>query len=207
MKKAQLLGKKTSIMVFCFFLGFVNINAQDYIKPIEGNGFYAKVTNTIGDTIFYESNRTKFTISKKEVKLIEFLERGIVIYNKEYVQNIDVSNYNGLLYAEGNCVYIPFANDKVVQRAGAIKLRQLLKEDGFWKVVDCEQEAHFIIEYVFDETGLDKAYFHIKNRNGKIIYTSPKVGARDFVPSHAGQESATKLYEKHIKKLQKDIEK
>ena len=161
----------------------------------------------VGDTIFYESNRTKFTIPKKEVKLIEFLERGIVIYNKEYVQNIDISDYKGLLYFKGNSIYIPFASNKVVQREGSIQLRRLLVDDGFWKIVDCPQEAHCIMEYVFDESGLDKAYLRIKDRSGNIIYTSPKVRAADFVPSHAGQESATKLYEKYIKELQKSIKK
>jgi len=199
---------KKSIFVFCFFFGFVNMNAQDYIKPIEGKGFYAKVTKEDSDEIFYESNRTKFTIPKKEVILIEYLERGVVIYNKEYIKELDVSNYRGFLYAEGNSVYIPFHSNKSAQRGGAIELRKLLAGDGFWKVVDCEQEAHFIMEYVFDEySGLDKAYFRIKNRNGKILYTSEKVRAKDFVPYHAGQKSATKLYEKHIKKLQKNIEK
>jgi hypothetical protein len=81
-------------------------------------------------------------------------------------------------------------------------MRELLINDGYWNIVDCELEAHCILEYVFvDDDGRDYAYLRIKDRSGKVITTSPTVSASDWIPSHAGQESARKLYEKHIKKL------
>ena len=201
------LVHRSILVFFLFFMGIINLNAQDYIKTVDGQGFFAKIVSDEENKIIYESNKTKFTILKKEIVLIEYSERGLIIYNKEFIQEIDIPrDSNALLYAKGNCVYIPFSSNRVVQRAGSKQLRQLLAEDGFWKIVDCEQEAHCIIEYVFDDKGKDKAYLRIKDREGAILYISPKVGATDWIPTHAGQESAIKLFEKYVKKLKKQIE-
>ena len=39
-------------------------------------------------------------------------------------------------------------------------------------------------------------YLLITDRDGKILYKSPKVSARDLVPADAGKESAKKLFDK-----------
>lgn len=192
--------KKVLLTVLFVVITLFGISAQDYIKPINGKGFYADVTDARGDSIRYKSNRAKFSISKSDVVLVEYLEIGVVVYNKQYINSLDLTNYSGLLYAKGNKVYVPFSSDKMAQRHGSLKLRSLLKEDGFWNVVDCEEEAHCIIEYVFDDSGKDHAYIRVKDRKGVVIYESSSVRAKDFIPYHAGEESATKLYNKIIKK-------
>jgi hypothetical protein len=187
----------TALLVATIVFG---VSAQDYIKPINGKGFYANVTDAKGESIKYTSNRVEFSIPKNEVVLIEYLERGIVFYNKQHIDSLDLTNYSGSLYAKGNNVYVPFASDKIAQRVGSITLRNLLKEDNFWNIVDCEEEAHCIIEYVYDESGSDHAYIQIKDRQRTILYKSSNVSASDWIPHHAGKESATKLYKKIIKK-------
>ena len=204
--KVITLSKRICLLSFVF-LGFTinDMNAQDYVKPINGKGFFAKIIEQSEDDIVYESQKIRFNIPKKDIAFIEYLEMGIIYYNKESIQKLDIANYSGLLYAKGNRIYIPFASKTVAQRAGALKLRELLSNDGFWKIVDCEEEAHCIMEYIFDESGKDRAYLAIKDRNGNILYKSAKVSASDWVPSHAGQESATSLYKRHISTLKKSL--
>jgi hypothetical protein len=198
--------KKVTLISVIFFLAGTILYAQDYIKPVNEKGFYADIKDQSGDYIVYESNDIEFSIPKSEIVLVEYLERGVVLYNKQYIKELDLTNYTDLLYSKGNNIYVPFASNKIAQRAGSITLRKLLEEDGFWNMVDCEQEAHCIIEYVFNGSGRDRAYLRIKDRKGTILYESPTVSASDWVPYHAGEESATDLYKKIIKKkIQKSL--
>lgn len=176
------------------------VSAQDYIKPINGRGFFGTVINESNGFIKYISNRSSFQIPKEEIILIEYIERGVVVYNKEYIKPLNVSNYSGLLYARGNNVYVPLASRVLHQRSGAIALKELLMGDNFWNIVDCEEEAHCIIEYVFDSSGRDTAYIQIKDRNGSVLYTSSKVRCKGLVPTRAAAESAKKLFDNIIKK-------
>ena len=200
----NILASKRLYLILFLFLGIANnMNAQDYIKIVNKRGVFAKVIEQNEEFIVYESQKTKFSIPKEEVVLIEYLEMGVVYYNEEFIQKLDPTNFHDLPYSRGNCIYVPFASNKVAQRSGAIKLRELLSKDGYWKIVDCEEEAHCILEYVFSDSGRDHAYFIIKDRNGEVLYKSYRVSASGFVPSHVGQESATALYERHISKLKK----
>ena len=94
------------------------------------------------------------------------------------------------------------SSTKIAQRSGSGTLKMLLVNDSLWNIVDTEEQAHFIMRYVFDDRGSDKAYIEVEDRMGKKVYMSPKVSARDFVPWHAGEESAEKLY-KIIKRVTK----
>jgi len=125
-------------VLFSLFISFITINifaqdffGKDYIKPVNEKGFYAVVKNERGDLIEYESNRMMFSIPKSEVVLIEYSERGLVFYNKQYIKSLDLSNYSSLLFAKGNNVYIPFSSDITAQRTGSMQLRKLLAEDNF----------------------------------------------------------------------------
>jgi len=201
----HILASKKIYLILLLFLGIANnMNAQDYIKLVNKRGVFAKVVEQNNDFIIYESQEVKFSIPKEEVVLIEYLEMGVVYYNEQFIQKLDLSNFQGSPYSRGNCIYVPFASNKVVQRSGAIKLRELLSKDGYWTIVDCEEEAHCILEYVFSDSGRDHAYFIIKDRNGEVLYKSYRVPASGFVPSHVGQESATALYKRHIGKLKEE---
>src|SRR5574344_387808 len=189
-----------TVVIFFFFV-FNLTNAQDYIKLINVMSYYSEIIEDSDDYIIHKSNRVELKIPKSEIKLIEYLELGLVIYNEKYINSNNSPKDRESLFEKGSSVYVPFSSTKVVKRSGGLKLRELLKEDGFWNLVDCEMEADFIIEYLYLEKGRDKARIIIKDRTGNIIYESPKVSAKDFVPSHAGRESATKLYRRYIKKL------
>ena len=192
------------LLIFCSIVS--TMNAQDYIKPVDGKGFFTKVTMQSEDFIIYESQRTQFKVPRKDIVLVEYQEMGLIFYNKEHIQKLDLTNYEGLLFSKGNRIYIPFSSTKVAQRVGSMKLRELLSKDGYWEIVDCEEEAHCIMEYVFSESGRDHAYFIIKDRSGNVLYISPRVSASDWIPSHAGTKSANSLYKSHISKLKKEID-
>lgn len=59
------------------------------------------------------------------------------------------------------------------------------------------------MKYVFDDSSSDKAYITVEDRMGASVFMSKKVSARDLVPWHAGEESATKLYEQMMKLIRK----
>ena len=75
---------------------------------------------------------------------------------------------------------------------------------GCFNIVDTEEEAHYLLYYVFDDRGADKAYLRVEDRSGKEIYTSRNVPARDLIPWHAGEESATLLFNNLIKTIKKN---
>jgi len=201
---AERVGKfKDSLSTLLFLFIFVFISsAQDYIKPVNGDGFYTNITDASGDLIIYKQGSTLFSIAKEDVILVEFIEKGLIYYNKQYINELDVTDITGYIFSKGNCVYVPYFGNKIVKRRGAYNLRNILKEDGFWKVVDCPEEAHFIIEFVLNESVRpNTAHILIKERDGKVIFKSKSVNATSPSPYRAGNKAATGLYENYLKKL------
>lgn len=187
------------LLAMSFIVAFSgNAVAQDYIKPVTGNPFYASVKEVTDSTVTYEKNKVIKTTALKDIVLIEYEEDGIVEYNKSGIKPLDLSNYSGGLYAKGTNVFIPCSGDNISQREGSKYLKKLIQESMYWNIVDCPEEAHCIMKYVFDDTGRDHAYLLITDRDGKILYKSPKVSARDLVPADAGKESAKKLFDKNL---------
>ena len=174
--------------------------AQDLIKPTNGRSFFTKVQSIENGVVTYQDGVNKMTMPTTEVALIEFAETGVRHFNTSALQTIDPKSIASPVYQRGNKVYIPFSSKDVSQRAGALKLRELVAKDGIWKVVDCAEEAHFILEFVYSDEGKDHGYVNVKDRNGQLIAKSPKVNNSGNDLSVKGEDIAGTLYDKYIRK-------
>ena len=127
------------------------------------------------------------------------------VVNVEEVEGYDpLANYKGFLLAKGNNVYV-YCEGKDYEKAGAEALRKLLKNDGFWNVVDRMQEAHFTINYLVSLRGRDQGYISVSSwrvQQAELIYGE----STNETPS-PNINIATKGYNKVITSLQKKIEK
>lgn len=77
---------------------------------------------------------------------------------------IDESDIHGSYIAEGNCVYIPVDSPREYERAGQIKLKECMKEWGYWTVVDAPDQAHFVLQMVVATVGYDQILLLIRPR-------------------------------------------
>jgi hypothetical protein len=152
----------------------LNISGQDYIALNDGNGFFAKVISVDDSIIHFETTRTK-SLPLKDVKLIEYEEKGVTVYSPNCIKKAAVRDKD---YFGKDCrVYVPFSSTKVKQREGGMALRNLLKMQGYWHIVDCEEESNLIVELIIDETGEDMAYVRITDSSDSTYYMSPKTKA------------------------------
>lgn len=169
--------------------------SQNLIQFKDGRTIWANSTLTTDSYIevsFSSDSRHQYLL--KDIVLIEYLENGLVYYDSTYLKIINPKSITKPIYQQGNNVYIPFSSTYVAQRCGSIRLRELIEKSGYWNVVNSPLEAHFILKYIFDDTGKDHAYFVIESRDKENVYISRNVNASDWIPQHAGQESAEKLY-------------
>ena len=194
------------IILLYLILISVNVHSQVFMKFENGTSAFVEVKHENENEYRIVQDDRIVTISKEKIILIETEEEGIIFFQKNKISPIvDWELSEGTLYKKGNNIYIPYSSTKIVTRIGSMYLREYLVHDGFWNIVSCEDEAHCIFEYVFDDSGRDTAYIRIKTRNGEILYESERVSAKDFIPHHAGEESATKLYKRIIPKIKKSL--
>ena len=131
-------------------------------------------------------------------------EKGLEILQPEFIKKVDPATAITPFYAKGNNLYIPMNSTKIAARAGGYMLRKLMMADREnWNVVDTPQEAHYIVKYIFDDSGSDKGYLKVEDRNGNVVYISNSVKARDFSPWDAGEESAEDLFNNLMKNIKK----
>ena len=148
------------------------------------------------------------TIPMSEITSIDAIldnSSNDTIVNVEKVAGYDpLANYKGFLLAKGNNVYV-YCEGKDYEKAGAETLRKLLKNDGFWNVVDRMQDAHFTINYLVSLRGRDQGYISVSSwrvQQSELIYGE----STNETPS-PNINIATKGYNKVITSLQKKIEK
>lgn len=190
------------IFLLSVILASMNVHSQIFMKFENGTSAFVKVKQENEHEYRIVQDDRIVAIPKEKIILIETEEEGVVIFQKDKISPI--TNWelsDGLLYKKGNNIYVPYSSTRIVTRVGSMYLREFLSKDGFWNIVSCEDEAHCIFEYIFDDSGRDSAFIRIKTRNGDILYESDKVSAKDFIPHHAGEESATKLYKRIIPKI------
>ncbi len=200
--------KRTILTAFIFCISLFGYT-QNFVKLTNGNSVWIDDVSDNGETVtFKPKDGFGYSVNKKDIAYIEYLEGGLHYINTDNIIDLNTTELQktakedpNKLIQKGNSVYIPFSSTKVVTRSGGIRLRKMVQELGYWNVVGCDKEAHFILEFVYDERGKDKAYIILKTRDNIIFYKSKKVSAKDFIPSHAGQESAEKLFRKLKRKL------
>ena len=196
---------KRVIILLLFVLVSCSAYSFSYFLTIDGKRYFGNIKEET-DTYYMvelEKEDRVVKLNKDALVLIEHEENGLELFKPEYCHNVDPSSASTPFYDRNNCIYIPISSSRIAQRSGSGTLKMLLVEDSLWNIVDTEEQAHYIMHYVFDDRGADKAYIEVEDRNGNRVYVSPKVSARDFVPWHAGEESAEKLY----RLLKKFIEK
>ncbi|MBO4588566.1 MAG: hypothetical protein J5711_06700 [Bacteroidales bacterium] len=181
---------------FSFAQGLVELtNGKCYI--------YETALQHDAQTISVKDGRWVKSYEMDSVVLYEDVEKGSRVICTNMIRRIPPVVFNGNeaeFLAAGRKVYIPIASPTVVQRSGSFWLCSKILDDGFWIVVGCAEEADFILEYVYDDKGKDHAYLVFYDRNQNVVLKTKSVSASDWVPTHAGQESAEKLYNRNIKK-------
>jgi hypothetical protein len=195
--------KKVFLAVFALLCSGI-VNAQDFIQTVDGRKFWADINpkEFAGmDFITVEKESRMYRIPKSDIVLIEFINDGLFILQEDKLKKVEPVAYSGdfpSFIAANKKVYVPLASKTIQQRSGAKKLRELLMADKHWEIVGCEQEADFLLLYVFDDSGADHAYLEVRDRRDVKIQRTRQVRASDFIPMHAGEESAEKLYKKFL---------
>jgi len=145
-------------ILFCFITLAINVQADDYIVLNDGTSLWGKFMSQTDSTVSIESTRAR-TFRRSEIKLIEFEKGGVAVYNQSAIVPAPKREKN---YFGKECrVYVPFSSSKVNQREGCKALRNLLKKQNYWNIVDCEQKANLIVELYIDEEGEDRAYVRV----------------------------------------------
>ena len=178
------------------------LSAQNFIQTVDGKCYWTDDTLGNANEVKISDGMKVQRIAVKDIVLVENMEHGVEVFHPEKLQLVDpVAFVSGVVdfCTAGKRVYIPIASESVEQRWCARRLSELLLKDGHWQVVGSAEQADFVLEYVFDNKGRDKAYLRLKDRMGKQILQSRTAGAHDWVPKDAGIESADKLYDKYLK--------
>lgn len=110
-------------------------------------------------------------------------------------------NGDSPVYQHGNKVYIPYSDKDVAQKAGAMKLRDLITRDQLWNVVEDEKDAQFILDFYYSEKGRDHGIVNIKDKNGNLIASTPKVKDLGKDLQEKGEEIAETSYDKYVSKI------
>lgn len=136
------------------------------------------------------------------------------------------------LLKKGRSVFCKYANPDKVSYFGSQFFRYMIDQKGYWKTVDSEREAEFILTFVYDEEGRDHCYFLLSDRTGKTFYQSGSTKAegedqafntvlpsaapfvmfanswfRNWEPTERAYESAKVLFSKQMPVLHKDLNK
>lgn len=172
------------LMSLTFFL-YANVNAQNIIKPIGSSAFKVEqIISMKGEQVVFKRSGTEFDINKKDLEYVIHKDLGLIygsINNKVEntldeirIDTLDISDYKGFLLKEGNKVYIPIDSPKDYERAGALSLKNAVKEYSFWVPVDNIYESHFILEYIVETDGRDNAYYKILSRDSETVFDCKK---------------------------------
>ena len=184
-----------------------SVYSQDFVRTIDGKIYWTDLKGERLDNldeIAVENGRRIIRIPTAQIVLVEYIETGLKILQPDKIQKKDPVAFNNNLsdfFAQGKRVYIPLASSIIAQRWGAKRLRELILENKYWELAGCEEEADFIMEYVFDDKGKDHAYLIMKDRMDENILSTSHVNASKIVPQHAGEESAEKLFKYCLKNI------
>ena len=107
---------------------------------------------------------------------------------------VDLTNFHGLLFAKGHCVYVPINGSYEGERAGQAEMKRLLERDGFWTVVDYPEQAHFIFQCVLTTAGSDRFFFLLRTRSSYEQQNIPSISIWDYSIKPAGSQMLYVLY-------------
>ena len=113
------------------------------------------------------------------------------------------SNYKGFLL-DKNCNVFITSDDHHYELAGAQELIKQVMIDGFWNVVDDINQAHFVLKYLVNLEGRDKAYLVVMTPKGDSQLELAHTGSSESASEN--REVAKNLYMTNIIPLYKRIE-
>lgn len=182
------------------------LNPREYIILIIA-GKESRISMEDIDTI--ENLETNTSNNKPEtINNSSGLKQEETMHPNEYYSGEDkLSNFKGFLLAKGNNVYV-YTHNTPCEIAGSEEIKRLLKQDGFWSVVDKMIDAHFTINYYIDLNGRDKAILEISSWRGKkdaIELLDIKRSHDDLEEESGSIREANRIYKLNIPPLQKKI--
>lgn len=114
--------------------------------------------------------------------------------------------YKGFLLAVGNNVYVR-GGDHDYEQAAVQELMKQIMLDGYWNVVYDIQQAHFVLDYIVDLEGRDKAHLRITTPKGDINYAPHKLIYRSNESTTTNRNIARDFYLNYIDDIAKDYQK
>ena len=111
-----------------------------------------------------------------------------VVVPRDRFPEVDLTNFHGLLINKGNCVYVPINGAYEGERAAQAHLKRLLEQDGFWKVVDYPEQAHFVFQGVLTTAGQDRFFFVLRTRSSYQQQQIPSISIWNYSISPEGSK-------------------
>jgi len=187
---------KKSIFILVSILFFTQIYAQNYIQLVTGEVFCSKSININTDKITFSNVGVTITYNINDVKLVLLKNGENLYFNYDEAQSVNgISSLNEI--RKNMNIFVQNHNSSLRNELSTMHtIIYLIKEKSF-NVVYTPKEAHFIIEPIFDETGRDKIYFCIKEKNtDKILYLSRQIYTiHSFNPMSETEQSVNRLME------------
>jgi hypothetical protein len=190
----------------------INLFAQiDFIKFIGEKPFRTKIKKVTDSSVIYQTGRgPEFTSLIKSIDFIEYGGQRVIYYNylpadhDIYTPELQkISKERPLeLMKKGGKVFIPITIKTEGNMLGNIFMRELLPDYNYWEIVNSEQEAEFILNFIYDDSGRDKVYFTLKTRDNNIFYKSTVVKAETtFSRSSQASGSVVSLLKTEMNKI------
>lgn len=176
------MKKTLFIIILCVFSSL--IWAQDLIITKDAKRIEAKILEVSKSEIKYKdwsyTEGPTFVLDTREITSVVYSNGSVQLFDEQPTvpqsvteattpqltsnqPNVDLSNFHGLLIAEGNCVFVPTDSQIDYEQAGQQTLKDYLRSDGFWKVVDNIDQAHFVIQYGVCLKGEDRAFMYFRS--------------------------------------------
>ncbi|MGM9809372.1 MAG: hypothetical protein ACI30J_00665 [Paludibacteraceae bacterium] len=179
MKQTHLFWSITMLMLTtlpCFAQDFLFTQSGEYLKVYKADIGATHIYYYLSDT----DTASVHAIPKKEVYVVK-KENGLVIqiplvdlesddFEIKSTKPLQITPSTGFLLKQGCSVFVTSNTNEEWDRKGAQKLKELIKEDGFWKVVETPDLAHFILQYGVCLKGYDLGMLVLRNRNSFLKY-------------------------------------
>lgn len=173
--------KKLFLTIVLVIVAMAQMTAQDLIVPKHGDPITAYNVEESGKFFFYTVEQGEdspiLRIAKDSVLMIRMADGTVLdartakpaaaTSNEEIVVDspeIAEEDIHGSLIAQGNCVFIPTNSLYDFERAGQERFKELIKEWGYWKVVEKPEQAHFILQFTTQLEDTDYCWVLIRPR-------------------------------------------
>ena len=152
--------KKIILLFFLIIAVAITAQCQQSLITLKNGTQLKGVIKTINpaDALTMVIAGVETSVKMSEVSLIEPVENDSVMENQIHIDSLAENTHPNVtekplpddfkvfLLEKGNNVYV-WGEDNIYGRTGANELKRLLKEKGFWNVVNSLRDAHFSINY------------------------------------------------------------